>query len=158
MIDNECSESILADMAALREEISCDFCAIGFVESPGHSLRWPIASGHTNERYLNISERSGRGLSATVLKIGRAMPLSMSELVCSRQLQEYPLLLAENLRSAYAVPLYKGAEPAGVFIAGDRRKRVYRTEERRLIASSADQVAAVLCRTDSYGKMGTKVL
>lgn len=158
MIEKECSEAILAVMATLREEIGCDFCAIGLADSPAHSLRWPVASGHTNERYMNISERPGRGFSATVLKIGRAMPLSMSELVCSRQLQEYPLLLAENLRSAYAVPLYKGLEPTGVLITGERRKRVYRTEERRLIAAAAAQVAAVLCRTNSYGKMDTKVL
>ncbi|MFC3801834.1 hypothetical protein [Cohnella sp. GCM10012308] len=136
--------AILGSLDILRKEIGCDFSAVGLKEMPSLVLRWPMASGHSNDRIEGIAEKPGRGLSATVLKIGRAMPLSMTELVCSRQLQEYPLFLAENLRAAYAVPLGWGAAQSGVLLVGDRKKRIYRTEERRLIAAAADRIAAQL--------------
>ncbi|MFD2328488.1 GAF domain-containing protein [Cohnella sp. GCM10020058] len=149
-MDEQSSRSaILGSLEMLREEIGCDFSAVGLKEMPSLLLRWPMASGHTNERIEGIAEKPGRGLSATVMKIGRAMPLSMTELVCSRQLQEYPVFLAENLRAAYAVPLGWGAATSGVLLVGDRKKRIYRTEERRLVAAAADRIAARLAAMPS---------
>lgn len=144
MIEQDRREAVMAQMALVRAETGCDCCAIGLTDASTHALKWLLASGHTSERCFAITERPGRGLSATVLKVGRAMPLQMSELVCSRQLQEYPLLLAEDLRSAYAAPLYRESAPCGVLIAGDRRKRVYRTDERRLISEAAERIGALL--------------
>ncbi|MDG0790832.1 hypothetical protein OMP38_08130 [Cohnella ginsengisoli] len=153
MIEQGIREAILAILATLRAELGCDFCAIGLTEAPLLNLRWPVASGQTNERYAGISEKPGRGLSASVLKIGRAMPFSMPELLYSRRLQEYPLLLAEDLRAAYAVPLYFGHSPSGILIAGDRRKRVYRTDERRIVAAAGERIAALLTGLSSAGSM-----
>lgn len=153
MIEHGSREAILAILATLRAEMGCDFCAIGLTEAPLMHLRWPAAFGQTNERYAGISEKPGRGLSATVLKIGRAMPLSMSELLYTRRLQEYPLLLAEDLRVAYAVPLYLRGSPSGILIAGDRRKRVYRIEERRMAAAAGERIAALLTGLSTAGSM-----
>lgn len=77
------------------------------------------------------------------------MTLSMNELVYLRQLQEYPLFLAENLRAAYAVPLGGSIAPSGVLLVGDRKKRIYRTEERRLVAATADRITALLTELSS---------
>ncbi|CAI6035461.1 GAF domain-containing protein [Cohnella sp. JJ-181] len=153
MIEHGSREDIIASLAALRAEIGCDFGAVGMTEAPLRVLRWQVASGHANERYAGIAEKPGRGLSATVLKVGRPISLSMTELVCSRRLQEFPLLLAEDLRSAYAVPLYLGTSLAGVLIAGDRRKRIYRTEERRIVAAAGDRIAALLTGLSAAGSM-----
>ncbi|MDG0814368.1 hypothetical protein [Cohnella rhizosphaerae] len=145
--------AILDSLAMLRAAIGCDFGAVGLKEASSHLLRWPMASGHTNERIESIAEKPGRGLSASVLKIGRATTLSMNELVCSRQLQEYPLFLAENLRAAYAVPLGEGAAPSGVLLVGDRKKRIYRTEERLLVAAAADRITVLLAELSSASSL-----
>ncbi|SFA97881.1 nitrogen regulatory protein A [Cohnella sp. OV330] len=144
MVELGTREAIQAILALLREEIGCDLSAVGLTEPASNTLRWPVASGNANDRLSGISEKPGRGLSGTVMKVGRPMTISMAELVYTRQLQEYPLLLAENLRSVYAVPLYRGGAPAGVLVAGDRKKRVYRTEERRLIANAGERIASLL--------------
>lgn len=144
MIEKECREAILARIANVRAATGCDFCALGLTDTVSYELKWPLALGNTSERCFGIAERAGRGLSATMLKIGRAMPLQISELIYSRQLQEYPLLLAEELRSAYAAPLSLRSAPTGVLLAGDRRRRVYRTEERRLIAAAAEEIGELL--------------
>ncbi|WP_217597378.1 hypothetical protein [Cohnella sp. GbtcB17] len=149
MDEQESRAAILDSLAMLRDAIGCDFSAVGLKEASSHLLRWPMASGHTSERIESIAEKPGRGFSATVMKVGRAMTLSMNELVYLRQLQEYPVFLAENLRAAYAVPLGGSIAPSGVLLIGDRKKRIYRTEERRLVASTADRITARLTELSS---------
>lgn len=153
MDEQESRAAILDSLTMLRDAIGCDFIAVGLKEASSHLLRWPMASGHTSERIESIAEKPGRGLSATVVKIGRAKTLSMSELVYLRELQEYPLFLAENLRAAYAVPLGGSIEPSGVLIVGDRKKRIYRTEERRLVAAAAERITVRLTELSSASSL-----
>lgn len=153
MDEQESRSAILDSLTMLRDAIGCDFCAVGLKEASSQLLRWPMVSGHTSERIESIAEKPGRGLSATVMKVGRAMTLSMNELVYLRQLQEYPLFLAENLRAAYAAPLGGSTAPSGVLLVGDRKKRIYRTEERRLVTAAADRITARLTELSSASSL-----
>ncbi|TJY41131.1 GAF domain-containing protein [Cohnella pontilimi] len=136
-------------MEQLRTEIDCDFCCVGLVEGESRSLHWKAASGNEGERYSSISDRPGRGLTGTVVKVGRAMPVNFADLIMSRTLHEYPIMTAERLRSAYAVPLTEGASVMGVLLAGDRWKRVYRPEERNCIKLAAERISRKFAENSS---------
>lgn len=131
-------------LARLKDEIGCDACALGLLAGAERELKWRLASGNGNERYLSIAERVGGGLSGSVVKVGRAMSLQLAELLAARRIHEYPILLAEGMRSAYAVPLVVGRDVVGVLLAGDRRRRIYRAEERSVVAAAAERIAATL--------------
>jgi len=128
----------------LRSEIVCDFCALAVWSGESRMLRWKLASGNENGKFAGIAEREQSGLSQTVVKVGRAMSLQLAELLASRRIHEYPILLAEGLRSAYAVPILAERKVIGVLLAGDRKRRIYRAEERNSMLSAADALAGHL--------------
>ncbi|WP_052476097.1 GAF domain-containing protein [Cohnella kolymensis] len=132
------------ELQRLRTQIGSDFCSLGLLEGYDRLLKWKLASGNVNDRFLSIIERPGRGLSGSVVKVGRAMQLNVPELVAARQLHEYAVLLAENLRSAYAIPLFIGNQVTGILLAGDRKRRIYRTEERNQIALAGERITQIV--------------
>ncbi|MCD9020679.1 GAF domain-containing protein [Cohnella silvisoli] len=138
------SDLLLEQLNGLRAEIGSDFCSLGLLEGAERTLKWKLASGNENERFLKMTDRAGRGLTGSVVKVGRAMSLNVAELIMSRQLYEYPILLAENLRSAYAVPVFDGHLVIGVLLAGDRRKRIYRPEERKCVSLAGERISRLL--------------
>lgn len=133
-------------LAELSHEIDCDVCALGLLAEGDRALKWRLASGNANERFLSIVERLGGGLSGTVLKVGRAMSLQLSDLLAERRIHEYPIMLAEGLRSAYAAPVFIGTDVVGVLLAGDRRRRMYRPEDRAAALGAAVKIGALLMR------------
>jgi len=135
---------LLTELGRLLEELGSDFCALGLLDPDTRILAWGWAKGNISDQYLSIQDKPGRGFHRSVVKIGRAMSLHVSELIGSRQLHEYPILLAEKLRSAYAVPLWKGREVAGVLLVGDRVRRIYRPEDRSRAAQAGERIAEIL--------------
>lgn len=137
-------DDLMKEMELLRSELGSDFCSLALVEPDSDELAWKLASGNENDRCLSMRERAGRGFTGTVVKVGRAMPVNVAQLVMTRQLYEYPILAAEKLRSAYAVPLLSGRSVTGVLLIGDRRKRVYRPEERNRASAAGERIAGLL--------------
>lgn len=131
-------------LSRLRDEIVCDFCALAVFSSESRELTWKLASGNENDRFAAIAERSQSGLSDTVVKVGRAVSLQLADLLASRRIHEYPILLAEGLRSAFAVPILVDRNVIGVLLAGDRRRRIYRADERNCMLKTSDTLAELL--------------
>lgn len=137
---NEAQEAL----NGLRNEIVCDFCALAVWSGESRVLKWKLASGNENGKFAGIAEREQSGLSQTVVKVGRAMSLQLADLLASRRIHEYPILLAEGLRSAYAVPILADRKVIGVLLAGDRKRRIYRTDERNGVLLAAEAIAGHL--------------
>jgi len=135
---------LLTEMGRLLEELGSDFCALGLLDPDTRILAWRWAAGNISDQYLAIQDKPGRGFHRSVVKIGRAMSLHVSELISSRQLHDYPILLAEKLRSAYAVPLWNGREVAGVLLVGDRVRRIYRPEDRSRAVRAGERIAGMV--------------
>jgi nitrogen regulatory protein A len=133
--------NFMLELNKLRSAINSDFSAIALLDVDGFTLRWKFASGNDNERFRRMTFRPGRGLSSTVVKVGRAVSLNLAEITLSRQLHEYPILLTESLRSAYAVPLQDGTQVVGVLLVGDRKKRVYRPEEKNATLQAGERIS-----------------
>jgi nitrogen regulatory protein A len=136
--------NFMLELNKLRSAINSDFSALALLDVDGFTLRWKFASGNDNERFRRMTFRPGRGLSSTVVKVGRAVSLNLAEITLSRQLHEYPILLTESLRSAYAVPLQDGTQVVGVLLVGDRKKRVYHPEEKNAALQAGERISKLV--------------
>jgi nitrogen regulatory protein A len=139
-----------AELDRLQTDIGCDFCALGLLHPDSRILIWKWAVGNTNEKFRLIEDKPGRGFHRSVVKVGRAMPLQAEELIASRQLHEFPLLISEQLQSAYAVPIWQDSRVAGIMLAGDRAKRTYLPEERSRADLAGKRIAALLRETAGW--------
>ncbi len=83
---------------------SSDFSAIAHVDQGNQTIRWEYAHGFTNNRYKNMVIRPGKGLSGSVVRFGTTMILDIGTPDRQRTRLQYPIMLAENLVSAVAVP------------------------------------------------------
>jgi len=140
---NEVAPEIHAMMKQLLADMGSDFCALGLLEKDNR-LRWKWAEGNISERFMDMEDRPGRGFQQSVIKVGRAMTLHVTDLIASRTLHEYPLLPSEKLRSVHAVPLYEDMNVIGILVVGDRSKRIYNPEDRKCAAMAAEQIALIL--------------
>ncbi|QGG55079.1 GAF domain-containing protein [Paenibacillus sp. B01] len=131
------------ELERLRRELGCDLAIAGLALAGG-GLRWRVASGAVSERYRIMAERPGRGLAGTVLKVGRPMTLQAAELRAGRQLQDYPLLIAEGICSAYAVPLLASGRPRGVLLVGCRGPKAFSAADRSAAEAGARRLEAML--------------
>lgn len=146
---------LMEELDRLRADLGCDFCALGVLEGEERSLRWIMASGNGNERFRTIMERVGAGIAGSVVKIGRPMSLQWTDLLAERRIHEYPIMLAESLRSAYAVPIVLEPNASAVLLAGDRRRRIYRPEDRK---RAVDAGAAVLRHLTTLPRTGADMV
>ncbi|WP_458463437.1 GAF domain-containing protein [Paenibacillus sp.] len=96
-----------------------DFCGIACVS--GSMLRWKHTSGASNERVKRMEMRPGQDLVGTALRTGRTALLdaqSNGDYIPAR----CPLMLAERLVSAIAVPMFQeGSVPDAVLLLGSRQ-------------------------------------
>ncbi|RAP75803.1 GAF domain-containing protein [Paenibacillus montanisoli] len=128
----------------LREAIGSDFCSLGVLQGEERLLYWISASGNRSDRFRQILELPAKGLSGTVLKVGRAMTFQAESLLTSRQLQDYPIMLAEGLQSVIAVPLLEGSYTTGVLLTGDRKPRIYSLNEKACLQEASKVIANLL--------------
>ncbi|WP_276357998.1 GAF domain-containing protein [Cohnella caldifontis] len=149
---------IQAELHRLLAEMGSDFCALGLLDPESRILSWKWAAGNVSDRYRSIEDRPGRGFHQSVLKIGRAMTLQVSELIAARQVHEYPILLAEKLRSAYAVPLQQGVKHKGVLLIGDRVRRMYRPDDRNVAGRFGERLMSAVLVDLSDSSTGTQDL
>jgi nitrogen regulatory protein A len=130
-------------MMQLLSDMGSDFCALGLLEKDNR-LRWKWAAGNISERFMDMEDKPGRGFQQSVIKVGRAMTIHVTDLIASRTLHEYPLLPSEKLRSVYAVPLYEEMNVIGLLVVGDRSKRIYKPEDRNRAAQAAEMMIVKL--------------
>lgn len=134
---NQCLEN-------LRVETSADFSAFACQEPGEAVIRWKYAVGNQNERFRRIVLRSGKGIAGKVLMSGRLMLLENYQPRQHDDPREYPILYAEELKSALGVPVVIQDKVKGVLLIGYRNP--CRIEEKvvDLTKQVADQVAHLL--------------
>lgn len=122
---------------------SSDFSAIAYVDQGNQTIRWEYAHGFTNNRYKNMVIRPGKGLSGSVVRFGTTMILDISTPDRQRTRLQYPIMLAENLVSAVAVPIHMNGKVAAVLLIGSRTEVKYTTEQVEFLKRVAEEFAAI---------------
>jgi nitrogen regulatory protein A len=104
----------------LRQTISCDFVGLALQNKIGPDIRWHFASGNLNDKYERITVRYGKGIAGKVLSIGSPVHVENFPENIMGKATDYPIMLAEKLKTSYAVPLFFNGIPKGVLLAGNR--------------------------------------
>ncbi|KON87654.1 hypothetical protein AF332_12985 [Sporosarcina globispora] len=101
-------------------ELECDFVGLALQNTDGSDVRWHYSAGNINEKYKRITVRYGKGIAGKVISTGRPMYVeNFPENIAGKAL-EYPIMLAESLKNAYAVPIHFKGIPKGVLLIGNR--------------------------------------
>ena len=109
----------------LRQQFDFDFVALNIVNNIDDSpiLKWQYAAGNLNNRYQRVVLHPGKGIAGTVFKTGKPMLVkNVDEEIPKSELFCYPIILAENLKSIYAVPLWENYRVVGVLLVAFRRQ------------------------------------
>lgn len=104
----------------LREAIGCDFVGLAIQNKIGPDIRWHFASGNLNDKYERITVRYGKGVAGKVVSTGSPILVENFPENIAGKATDYPIMLAEKLKSSYAVPLFFNGVPKGVLLAGNR--------------------------------------
>lgn len=111
----------------LRDHFAFDFVGLALVQSIEFrfELKWVFATGNRSDRYRRIVLQTGKGVAGHVFKTGKPFLVEDTEKMLGRtDLYNYPIVVAEGLKSFGAIPLYKYNHVKGVLLVG------YRTEKK----------------------------
>ena len=115
------------EIERLRDHFDFEFVGLALVQSVElrFNLKWVFATGNRSNRYQRISLQTGKGIAGRVFKTGKPFLVEDAEKMLGRKdLYNYPIVVAEGLKSFGAIPLYKHNYVKGVLLVG------YRTEKK----------------------------
>ena len=93
-------------------------------------LKWVFTTGNRSNRYQRIVLQTGKGVAGHVFKTGKPFLVEDAEkMLGKRDLYNYPIVVAEGLKSFGAIPLYKYNRVKGVLLVGYRTEKKLTTEE-----------------------------
>lgn len=127
-IANQC-EKILTEM-------NVDFVGLALQNQEGPDVSWHFAAGNSNEKYKRITVRYGKGIAGKVISTGSPITIKNFPEGITGKVLEYPIMLAEKLVYAFAVPLFINSVPKGVLLVG-RRSNIPLTEKEQLTVKQA---------------------
>lgn len=107
----------------IREVCSFDFIKVTLAKTEigEHSFNQTYASGNVSNRYVRIVLQKRIGLAGLVYKTGRPHYIvNAAKEITTDQIPQYPIILAEGLKSLGAVPLFDHDHVVGVVLAGFR--------------------------------------
>lgn len=123
-------ESILSKIAA-------DFVGLAFQNKIGPDVRWHYAAGNRNDKYKKITVRYGKGIAGKVISTGSPITINdFPENIHGKAL-EYPIMLAEKLQYAFAVPIFFKGAPKGVLLVGRRTNAPITDGEQMIVRQAA---------------------
>lgn len=104
----------------IKERCAFDFINLAFFNA--HIGSKPAyVSGNKSTRYLRIVLQKRKGLAGQVIKTGRpAFVIDVEKEIMPEDFQDYPIIMAEGLKSLGALPLFEGNQVIGVVLAGFR--------------------------------------
>ncbi|MDU2065853.1 MAG: GAF domain-containing protein [Sporomusaceae bacterium] len=117
---NQLKEKIITLLNNTRSEARADFSALACQEPVQGVIRWKYAVGNQNERFRRIVLHSGKGIAGKVLLSGRPTQVVNYQPMPHDDPREYPILYAEQLRTALGVPVYIDKRVHGVLLIGYR--------------------------------------
>lgn len=128
----------------LQSEVGCDFVALAMQNEVGPDVKWHYASGNLNEKFKRITVRFGKGIAGKIISSGSPMMLTDFPKGILGKVTDYPIMLAEKLVSAYAVPLFFNGAPKGVLLIGNRKNTTLKDTEQQHVSETAQDLEQIL--------------
>lgn len=124
--------------------IQCDFVGFAFQDQIGPNIRWLVAAGNRNDKYKRITVRYGKGIAGRVVSTDRPMMIADFPNNILGKTLEYPIMLAENLLHAYAVPIHLNGIAKGVLLVGERKSKCVLEEEQKKVQKAALEIEELM--------------
>jgi len=124
--------SVQEELLQLQERTFSDMAAFAWIALPDEyeepkPYTWACMVGSQSERSRRMSFRRGSaGLAGTALKLGRYVTADMKQAPAFAR--ECPVMLAEKLQTAIALPVGSGGATRGVLLLGSRSGQLYGQE------------------------------
>ncbi len=120
---------------AIRESFSFGFVGVSLIpKGPNPVMQWGYADGSTNKSYELIRLPASVGALGKVHALRKGIMVnSVEEDIPENELFQYPIVMAEALKSFFAFPLMKGDEIAVIIICGTRFLHALNDHEMSLI-------------------------
>jgi len=119
-------------MERLRDHFDFDFVGLALVQSIEYrfELRWVFTRGNRSNRYRRIVLQAGKGVAGHVFRTGKPFLVEDVEKMFGKEdLFNYPIVVAEGLKSFCAIPLHKYNRVNGVLLVGYRTKKKLTLED-----------------------------
>ena len=137
-------ESIVSICQKILVDLPCDFVGVAIQNQKGPDVRWHYAVGNGNDKYKRITVRYGKGIAGRVISTGRPIEVANFPNKILGKALEYPIMLAEKLVSAYAVPVFFEGMPKGVLLVGRRVSMPFQDHEQMSVQQSVQSLEAML--------------
>lgn len=140
----ELIESIVKECKTLKGNTSCDFVGLALQNKVNSDIKWPYAIGNRNEKHQYITVRYGKGIAGKVIATGSPMEIGEFPNDILGKSTEYPIMLAEQLVSALAVPLAWNGSPKGALLIGYRKLHSFSDFEQHEVEQFAQSIEEFL--------------
>ena len=130
----------------LAAKFPFEFVGLAISTDRGEELKWHCAVGNRNEKYKRITVRYGKGIAGQILRTGRMMIIDSFPNRISGRPTEYPIMLAEQLVSCIAVPIFYGGSVWGILLGGDRSAVTYSQNAQECILNAALSIQELIVR------------
>lgn len=131
----------------IRLSTRSDFAALALLSQDGRRYRWQYTSGNQNDRYKQMVVRKGKGLAGMAVLLGRTLTIDSQSDLSIKLDMDSPLMMAEGLQAAAAIPVREAVGDHGVLVIGIRRTYCYSENELREFQGFADDLANMLTTT-----------
>ncbi|GIQ69523.1 GAF domain-containing protein [Xylanibacillus composti] len=123
----------------LRTLAASDFTGLALLESH-QKARWRYAAGNRSERYKQMLLKPGSGPAGVAFRIGKPVLWDDRAPSLSGLRADCPLITAEQLHSAVAVPISTGHGIKAVLLAARRSPHPYTVQEVEIIENVSKQL------------------
>ena len=121
-------EPLVSICQKLLVELPCDFVGVAI----------------QYDKYKRITVRYGKGIAGRVISTGRPIEVANFPNNILGKALEYPIMLAEKLVSAYAVPVFFEGMPKGVLLVGRRVSMPFQVHEQMSVRQSLQSLEEML--------------
>ncbi|HEY2421074.1 MAG TPA: GAF domain-containing protein [Neobacillus sp.] len=128
----------------LMNRVDVEFVGLAIQNEIGPDIMWHYALGNLNDKYKRITVRFGKGIAGKVISSGSSIQIIDFPNDILGKVTDYPIMLAEKLLAAYAVPLFFNHVPKGVLLVGNRSKKLFSEDEQEKVNDSAQFLEQVL--------------
>jgi nitrate/nitrite-specific signal transduction histidine kinase len=144
---------ITSVVESARDLFGADGAGLALADGPAQEIRWTVFTGGRQEAFKEIRLRLGEGVAGRVVATGNPVMVEDTLQEVPDRPETYPILSAEGLRGALAVPLRRGDRALGALMVAYRAPRRFAESEVVLLSSFANQVAVAVENAELYGQV-----
>ncbi len=136
-----------------RNLFGADAAGLALADGAAGEIHWTVFVGGHAETFQEIRLQAGQGVAGRVAAAGRPVIVEDATQEIADHPEAYPILTAESLRAALAVPLLRGERTMGCLMVAYHAPRRFANEQVVLLSSFANQVAMAMENAELYGQV-----